>query len=182
MALARSCLKLKSVNIGGCELIDDAFVVALLYMCPELKSVVGYFTIDEVTFTGERKLTYAMVDQIMSRPEAADLTELNFRWCELITDATILAIAESCPLLKIVDLAFSDRITDASVAVLARSCPQLESLNLSCCALLTDVSVTAFARNCPQLESVILYGSRHITGDAFAALKAAIPGVSVDRF
>ena len=29
---------------------------------------------------------------------------------------------------------------------------------------------------------VILYGSRLITGDAFAALKAAIPGVSVDRF
>jgi hypothetical protein len=127
VAVAASCPQLKRVNLGGCELITDASIVVLMEKCSQLKIAFGYFTIDEVgfrrLFIGEPGLTDAIVAQVMLRPEAAELTEIDFVDCVLITDASIEAVAASCPRLKDVCLRGCELVTDVSVVALVRSCP-----------------------------------------------------------
>ena len=127
VAVAASCPQLKRVNLGGCELITDASIVVLMEKCSQLKIAFGYFTIDEVgfrrLFIGEPGLTDAIVAQVMLRPEAAELTEIDFVDCVLITDASIEAVAASCPRLTDVCLRGCELVTDVSVVALVRSCP-----------------------------------------------------------
>ena len=127
VAVAASCPQLKRVNLEGCELITDASIVVLMEKCSQLKIAFGYFTIDEVgfrrLFIGEPGLTDAIVAQVMLRPEAAELTEIDFVDCVLITDASIEAVAASCPRLTDVCLRGCELVTDVSVVALVRSCP-----------------------------------------------------------
>jgi len=65
---------------------------------------------------------------------------VNFGGCELLTDASIVAFAVSCPLLKSVNLAECKLLTDLSIGALAGSCPLLNSVDLDYCELITDAS------------------------------------------
>ena len=178
-ALVGSCPLLESVHLAWCTLLTDASIVAFAGSCPLLKSLGGFFTIGEATFNGESGLTDAIIDQVMLRPEAAELKSVNLRGCKLLTDVSIVPLAGSCPLLKSVNLWRCKLLTDVSVGALAGSCPLLESVNLTFCKLLTDASIVAFAGSCPLLKSVDLGGRRLITHASIAALKAALPDVSV---
>ena len=113
-----------------------------------------------------------------------------------ITDADLEFVAQSCPNLSSLSLAFSYekldtgiqsvarhchnltsvnlanwetfRVTDAVVMALAK-CPNLSSLNLHGCQLVTNVSVVALAK-CPNLSSLNLLGCELVTNTSVVAL------------
>ena len=106
-----------------------------------------------------RDVSDAAVAQIAA--QYVNLRVVDLSGCVQVTDVSIVAMAESCPWLKSVDLSGNywhthSKITDASIGALAGSCPLLESVILCGCKLLTDVSIGALAGSCPLLKSVSL--------------------------
>ena len=60
----------------------------------------------------------------------------------------VVALAEHCPQLTDVNFSFCNQLTDASVVALAEHCPQLTYVDFSGCNQLTDTSVVALAKHC----------------------------------
>ena len=50
-----------------------------------------------------------------------------------ITDASIFALAQGCPLCSIINLHGCDNVTDASILALAEGCPLLSEIHMSGC-------------------------------------------------
>jgi hypothetical protein len=67
---------------------------------------------------------------VVSGNFALQLTSLNLRYCQSITDASVVQLAHKCSQLTSLDLTGCRNITDASVIQLAHKCSQLTSLNL----------------------------------------------------
>ena len=70
--------------------------------------------------------------------DTKQLSSLYLRFCDKITDAAVIALAQGCPQLSSLNLAGLNKITDAAVIALAQGCPQLSSLNLYYCNQITD--------------------------------------------
>lgn len=80
-----------------------------------------------------------------------------------ITDRSIIKIAESCPNLRILNLARCDRVTNRSVIKIAENCPDLKELNLSGCYSISDTSIIRIAESCPNMIELNLSGCRDVT-------------------
>lgn len=99
---------------------------------------------------------------------------MSHRYCLLVTDAGLSAIARHCPVLAHLDMGYSSdirtpnahngstnlptpysrdcpQITDAGIMAVARKCPLLAYIKLSHCILITDDGVLAAAQECPLL-------------------------------
>jgi F-box and leucine-rich repeat protein GRR1 len=50
---------------------------------------------------------------------------VDLRYCKLLTDVSIVALAGNCPLLESVDLIWCELITDASVTALKAALPDV---------------------------------------------------------
>ena len=116
----------------------------------------------------------AIVVQVAAR--YVHIRVVDFYGCESIRDASIVALAESCPLLAKVKLEGCE-ITDTSVAALARCCPHLVDVNLARCAAITDASAVMLAERCPKLKTVNVtnFNNKHITDTFVAALAGNCP-------
>ncbi len=63
----------------------------------------------------------------------AALESVNLEEMVHVTDAAVIALAECCPELRTVKLAYCRALTDAAVGALAAGCKQLRTLDLSHC-------------------------------------------------
>ena len=84
-----------------------------------------------------------------------------------ISDDCVTTLAQSCPLLRSIDMSYHDDLSDASVIAIARSCSLLEQLDVSGCRHLSDASIKEVFRNCPRLRHVYLNGCSQITDSAW---------------
>ncbi|ORX71054.1 RNI-like protein [Basidiobolus meristosporus CBS 931.73] len=83
---------------------------------------------------------------------------------ELVTDATIKALACNCPNLKRINLSSCGNITDDSLTSLLETCSHtLESVNFNGCSRITDYGVSLIGLKCRKVESVNLAGCQEIT-------------------
>ncbi|CAH0377113.1 unnamed protein product [Pelagomonas calceolata] len=100
-----------------------------------------------------------------------------------LTDASIVALANGCPLLETLDLhsscsdsdAPAPALTDASLIAVGERCGLLKSLTLSNCERFTDAGVLSLARGCPLLERVHVDNCPWFGDAAVAALAAHCP-------
>eukprot|EP00936_MAST-01D_sp_MAST-1D-sp1_P001736 g1736.t1 len=97
------------------------------------------------------------------------LRVINLWGCIDLTDAAIIALA-GCHGLTRVNLMGCHRLTDTSIVVLARNCHQLEELHLSECKGVSDDAVLAIADNCPNLHTLDLRGCHSISDVALEHL------------
>lgn len=67
-----------------------------------------------------------------------------------ITDAGIAAIANGCPSLEMINMAYCDKISDTSLKSLAQ-CLLLRTLEIRGCPSVSSVGLTAVAMGCSQL-------------------------------
>jgi hypothetical protein len=79
------------------------------------------------------------------------LTIINFASCSHLTNTSLVALAEHCPQLTHVDFSFCNQLTDAGVVALAEHCPLLTNVDFRNCNKLTNASAVALAKHCPQL-------------------------------
>jgi len=72
----------------------------------------------------------------------------------LITDITIMSIAEGCPNLVMLQIDENPDLTDKSIAFVGTSCKKLESIYLP--DQITDDGVIPIAQNCKELQEITL--------------------------
>lgn len=78
-------------------------------------------------------------------------------------------VVQRCPLLTQVDLSHCDLVSEAGIAAVCQSCQQLQVLNLEGCQV-TDTAVRAVARACPQLTSFNVASNPSLSDAAFSAI------------
>jgi hypothetical protein len=83
----------------------------------------------------------------------------------LISDAAVVALAQSCPNLKNVAVKYSRYITDKAVKALAHGCPLLESVNFSFCFKISSIGICMLAESCRNNISIDLSRTK-ISDDA----------------
>lgn len=155
------CTSLNSLDISGCgELTDEA-----------LQTMVTGCVLTSINVSGCRKLT----DEAITVVASSSLQSLNVAYCgKLLTDASIKAVAASCPALTSLNVADCKFLTDASITAIATGCSSLTSLDLSRCKGLTDDSIKALAAGCPSLTYLNVRNCEQLTDGAIKAL-ATLP-------
>jgi Leucine-rich repeat (LRR) protein len=147
--------RLRSLDLGGYSNITDTSLIAIAESHPPLEEMVLIGA--SITDAGIR-----LVSQHLPH-----LRSLNFSYCKLITDISLIAIAESCPLLEDLNLTETS-VTDTGFQFAAQHLPHLRSLVLIDCNMITNISLIAIAESCPLLENLNLsYTS--VTGFCLAA-------------
>jgi hypothetical protein len=100
------------------------------------------------------------------------LLKLHWSENEWLSDDVVYTIAASCPLLQelCAENEYPSALTDAAVVALAQGCPKLTMLEGLSGPALTDASVMALAENCPNLSVVYLVHSPQVTEAALTTL------------
>ncbi|GKU94767.1 hypothetical protein SLEP1_g8213 [Rubroshorea leprosula] len=121
--LVRHAYSLKELDISrsrwGCQITDDGLYKISLAKC------VGNLT--SISLWGMTGITDKGVVQLISR--ANSLQHLNVGGT-FITDESLQAIADSCPLLKSIFLWSCRHVTESGLLILVSKCHKLESINV----------------------------------------------------
>ena len=109
------------------------------------------------------------------------VTCIDLRGCTRLTDQSIEAIAEPCPHLIQLNVAYlHGNLTDAAIIEIANKCPMLAQLNVKACRMLTDAAIIEVANKCPMLAQLNVMGCRNLTDAALEDLKARFPDSKLD--
>jgi hypothetical protein len=180
--LAMHCPLLTTVALSMCA-ITDMGVTILVEQCKHLTSL----SFPNCKFLSSRGL-------LEIAKHGAGLTEIDLSSCELmddedhglaavialakgcprlttirmavcsLTDESVSAFAQNCPLLSVVHIRDNDEVTDAGVCALAERCAKLTDVDFCMCSALTREAVMALANKCPLL-SVIDFSFCHLVDD-----------------
>jgi hypothetical protein len=140
--ITQTCRLLHHINIGCCDELSDAGIIALAQHCPQLKQL----------DVSELDLTDAAMTALASSCHL--LRVLTIGRNNNITDVSILAIAAGCPLLESLCIPLCGNITDDSITALARGCAHLHQLYLGSMPAVTDTALTALATHCGELTEL----------------------------
>lgn len=94
------------------------------------------------------------------------LTEINFAYCQHISEYNVISIMKNCSNLTSLWLSCSN-ITDTAVFVVAKECPNLEELNISSTRV-TDLGLLALSQSCQKLRKITCAYCTLLTDDAIA--------------
>lgn len=134
--VGKLCPKLHQLDLSGLCGITDAGLLPLLENCEGLVKV---NLSDCLNLTDQVVLSLAM-----RHGETLEL--LNLDGCRKVTDASLVAIADYCPLLIDLDVSKS-AITDSGVAALSRGVQvNLQVLSLSGCSMVSNKSVLSLKK------------------------------------
>ena len=162
-----------SLSIGFCRLVTDSSLMAIADNCPLLTSV---------SIWGTSKMTDEAVIHLV-RTRGSNIRTLNVGYFGLLTDLSVMAIADNCPHLVKLFLLCNDNITDVSVARLVQRCRELCEIDLSRCKKITDVSLEKIGESCPSpgssLQTIWLHECPLITREGKNALKQRVPHLAV---
>jgi F-box/leucine-rich repeat protein 2/20 len=89
---------------------------------------------------------------------------------KIITDRTLIAIANNFVNLQILYLNSSYQITDEGIVAIANNCLKLENISLSCNNNVTDISLIVIANNCKNLKLLDLNKCEKITDNGLKAI------------
>ena len=173
----------KSIDIRGCGGLADCSLAVLIKQCTKLESfapqgVEPAAVISEI-FQACRKLRkinlgifgYKLTDEMVK--SVADycplLEHLGLAYCSAITDSAVKRVAESCPQLQWISLN-GIKVTDATVVLLCNRCQLLKRVSLAQCSNLTDVVIMAVAERLPGITHIGLSGITAITSNALETL------------
>ena len=87
--------------------------------------------------------------------------------CPGVTDQTLMAIAQSCPKLRFINL--PGTISDAGFIPLVDGCPSLITIEVSHCLHITDASLMVLGGGCKFLQSISLHFCEKVTDDGVSA-------------
>ena len=137
-AIGDTCHAIVHLHLdGGFQVTDDGFV-ALLTGCPELTNL---------NISGWSISNSGIKTALSTHPSKLKLTELDISYCPGVTGEGITAIAENCPVLKVLHLLGIFVDYDEVVSI---EFPSLTSLQANSC----EIEDTAFAcviAGCPNL-------------------------------
>ena len=99
-----------------------------------------------------------------------------------LTDASVGALATSCPDLRWAEFSTCDTLTGASVEALLTSCRQLQFMRFFWCAAVRSVDASALQTTCPQLQSVDFSRCERLTDEGVQAVTRNCPKLQSASF
>ena len=140
IALAKSCVHLRAIDIGWCMRLTDDGLVAFASYCSNMRTV-----------------------NVLDGADICNLRRISLHGCEFISDIGISAVACNFRLLNSIDISVCRYVTDVGLSAIADNCPELHTINLSDLVRfdsdipITDIGVSAIADTptsvlCRQLE------------------------------
>ncbi|KAI9609310.1 hypothetical protein H4Q26_007260 [Puccinia striiformis f. sp. tritici PST-130] len=117
-----NCTRLERLTLSGCNAITDDSIIKILKNSKDLVAL---------------DLPIVNLSPIIT-PVYNHSKILKLKYCEKITDAALITVATSCPLLLEVDLVGCRLITDASLWMLWKHSSHLRELSLSGCTEISD--------------------------------------------
>ncbi|KAH9760662.1 EIN3-binding F-box protein 1 [Citrus sinensis] len=157
------CKSLRSLSIRNCPGFGDASLAVLGKLCPQLQNVdlsglqgvtdAGFLPVLESCEAGLAKVNLSgcvnLTDKVvstMAELHGWTLEMLNLDGCRKISDASLMAIADNCPLLCDLDVS-KCAVTDFGIASLAHgNYLNLQILSLSGCSMVSDKSLGALRK------------------------------------
>ncbi|KAG2700128.1 hypothetical protein I3760_07G218800 [Carya illinoinensis] len=161
--LPSPCNSLRLLSIRNCPGFGNASVAMLGKLCPQLQHLdlsglqgitdTGFLPLLESCEAGLVKVNLSgcvnLTDKVVSslvELHGWTLEVLNFDGCRKISDASLVAIADNCPLLSDLDVS-KCAVTDCGIAALAQANQfNLQILSVSGCPLVTDKSLPALEK------------------------------------
>lgn len=125
------------------------------------------------------KQIHLVTDDDLIRLLTPAVERINARVYSL-TDASIMAVAETCPKLAVLNVSANSRLTDVSIKAVAENCANLTMLDVSQCRKITDASIMAIAENCRRLTSLDFEGCDKVTNVAIKAVVTSCPSILED--
>ncbi|PAA72694.1 hypothetical protein BOX15_Mlig033201g1, partial [Macrostomum lignano] len=176
---------LRSLNLRGCQNLNDSAMRAFSYHCVNL---------ERLNLSDCRKLTNEACKHIRScqnllslkvnsisnisddgvryLAKCERLVELDMSWCN-ISDEGLTRLAQSCRHLAALQLRGCRDITSHGVAELSRHCTGLRVLSLyECGHNIRDEAMQALGANCPELRTLCLSHCGHVTDTGMIGLAA----------
>ncbi|KAK6927159.1 Leucine-rich repeat [Dillenia turbinata] len=147
ISIGMSCSELAELDLYRCLGITDVGVASVAQGCPKLR-VINVEYCNKVIDTSLRMLSNCL-----------GLKALEARGCPCISSVGLLAIAEGCRLLTMLDIKNCYNINDSGMVSLACYSQNLKQINLSYCSV-TDVGLLALA-SIRQLQNMTVL---HLTG------------------
>ena len=143
--------KLRDLDLDGYKFLSEANVAALSEIWNRLESLhLREHDPDSVDHWPD-----AVVIKVAERCTNLRFLELC---CDILTDATMTAVALHCVHLQSLSLIFVDRLSDAAIVTIVDQCVHLRSIQLAECEGLTDP--VAALENCQTLEEIDIEGIR----------------------
>ena len=99
-----------------------------------------------------------------------------------MSDAGLIALANTCPGLEEVTLYGGWPLTDKALIALAKGCPKLTTVHFQRCDNLTDDALIALADNCRELTTVNFWDCEKLTDEALIALADKCGGLTSVNF
>ena len=183
---------ISNIHLIGCESLKDSTLNFITEKCLKLHS----FSISSkfITDNGMTKLLNKF---------STNLTQIELKDCELITDKTLITMINECsnleilnlsgtkqltdqgfskttneifPFLRQLDLSFNINISDQTLTRISKNCLFLEKLNFSHCDI-TDSSLIPILKNCTNLNQLFLSKCTKLTKDSFERFPMQISGL-----
>ncbi|KAE8667966.1 F-box/LRR-repeat protein 4 [Hibiscus syriacus] len=174
--IGQCCKQLEDLNLRFCESLTDVGLVELATQCGKsLKSL-------RVAACG--RITDKSLEAVGSHGKSLETLSLD---SELISNKGIIAIAQGCPLLKVLKLQCINvtgralmavgisclslemlalysfqQFTDEGLCSIGKGCKKLKNLTLSDCNFLGDRGLEAIASGCAELTHLEVNGCQNI--------------------
>mmetsp|Transcript_15353 Transcript_15353/g.14722 ORF Transcript_15353/g.14722 Transcript_15353/m.14722 type:complete len:435 (+) Transcript_15353:281-1585(+) len=163
MKIAETYHNMHTLNLEACVHITNSGIIRMVEKCPKLQSLnISHIIADpgeEMDLKG--KLDDVTVFRIVEGLPLLKSLNLSlpppFR--SLLTDASMIRLAESCCELENLAVMGSYLITDVGVSELVERCPKTCRLDLSSCTI-TNTGVIEIAHRCPNLKNLYLDSSQ----------------------
>lgn len=217
--LAQYSRVLEGLHAANCFDISDISIVPLVSNCRELselvlcncsgitgatlKALASSPELSHLNLEGNRNITDKDIAAFL-RQENVNISTLELRGCDTLTEAGLLTIVKRCPCLTFLDLQackVTARVVEALVQkgsellttfrllgcpgltdhIMQKFCekyPNMEDLRLGNCTDLTDVTLQAVAQNMPGLTDFAVFNNAHYTDRGMLQVVQACVGLS----
>jgi hypothetical protein len=138
VSLSKGCRGLQKLSLGPLRGCSRQGQIAIAMACPQLTAL-DVTHVDSVLHA----VPFAAFAQGCPQLRSVKLTRVDA--------ADVIAIARGCPLLECIKVATSN-ITDASLLVVAECCPRLRELNVAYCQDVTGATIAVLTRRCTNLR------------------------------
>jgi hypothetical protein len=152
--IVRGCTKLRRIRLVTATSLTDESITSLADCCPDLE------------FLNVPHCAEVAIDRLA---QCSKMKRINVNYCDNISDDAIVSLARAWPLLTVISL-ISTSITDASISALCQHCPLLTSLSFADCANITDTTIIAVAEKLPAIQYAWFSGCPAITSSAVELL------------
>ncbi|GAB4856281.1 hypothetical protein Ancab_014209 [Ancistrocladus abbreviatus] len=136
--IGQRCLLLEELDLTDTEVDDEG--LNSISRCSKLKSLKLGICLN----ISDEGLTYVGL-------KCSKLIELDLYRSAGVTNAGILAVANGCPYLQMINISYCKEVADGSLTALSR-CSKLNTLECRGCILITSLGLAAIAVGCRQLS------------------------------